>query len=89
MVIFEDIEDVQDWLEPLDFVAFWEAVAPYSIFALDDRAHFDGVIARGVTSQETVLTCLKAEARMALTERFGLTHRIYDPADRPYLTRVH
>ena len=29
MVIFEDIQDVEEWLEPLDYVAFWDAVEPY------------------------------------------------------------
>lgn len=89
MVVFEDIEDVQDWLEPLDYISFWKAVEPHNIFALEDRAYFDDVIASSVTDTETLLICLKAEARQALTESFGLTHRTYTPADAQCLATVH
>lgn len=89
MVIFDDIEDVRDWLAPLDYGAFWEIIAPYAIFAGGDRAHCDATIAQGIAPEDTVLTCLKAMARVALTERFDLRHRIYEPTDRQYLTRVH
>lgn len=89
MIAFEDIDDVQEWLEPLDYRAFWDAVAPWNLFDAADREHFDKVLADGVTDLETMLICLKAEVRMALTERFGLKDRIYTPPDAKYLTSVH
>jgi len=89
MVIFEDIQDVEDWLAPVDYLAFWEAVTPYSLFEEGERAHYDSVIAGNVSPQETVLYCLKAAARVALTERFDLNHRIFEPVDAQYLTSTH
>lgn len=89
MIAFEDIDDVQEWLEPLGYAEFWEAVAPWGLFDPSDRAHFDRVLAEGVTDLETMLICLKVEARMALTERFGLKDRVYTPPDAKYLTAVH
>lgn len=46
MVVFEDIQDVRDWLDPLDYIAFWEAVEPYRL-VLQDRDHCDDLIASG------------------------------------------
>ncbi|MEM7530453.1 MAG: hypothetical protein AAF416_22940 [Pseudomonadota bacterium] len=89
MIAFEDIDDVEAWLAPLDYDAFWDAIAPWAVFDREDRAHFDGVIARGVTSEETVLTCLKAAVRLELTARFGLKDRVYEPVERQYLRRTH
>lgn len=78
MVVFEDIEDLRDWLEPLDYIAFWEVVAPYHL-ALQDRDHCDGLIASGKVPQDVILAGLKALARMELEQAFGLKHRIYAP----------
>jgi len=89
VITFEDIQDVEDWLEPLGYEAFWQAVEPWSVFAADDRAHFDDVLARNVTDMDTMLTCLKAEVRIFLTERLNLKRRLHEPQDRAYLTRLH
>ena len=89
MIVFEDIQDIRDWLEPLDFEALWEAVEPWAIFEGADRAHFDQILASGVTDTETMLTCLKAEVRLALTDRLGLEERHYEPTDAKYLRHVH
>ncbi|MEM9098685.1 MAG: hypothetical protein AAGC79_09185 [Pseudomonadota bacterium] len=89
MIVFEDIDDVRDWLDPLDYTAFWAAVVPWAILPEGDREHCDQIIADGTAPQETVLFCLKAMARAELTERFGLDHRIYEPVDRQYLMRTH
>ncbi len=89
MIVFEDIEDVQTWLDPLDYIAFWEAVAPWSLFADEDRAHCDDTIATGIAPQETVLACMKATARITLIERFGLGPRLYEPVDAQYVRTTH
>lgn len=89
MIAFEDIDDVQEWLEPFGYDAFWEAVAPWNVFDAMDRAHFDKVLAHGVTDLETMLICLKAEVRIALTDRLGLKDRVYMPTDAKYLKAIH
>lgn len=89
MIVFQDIQDVSDWLEPLNYVSFWEAVAPYDLFPAGDRGHCDQTVSTGIAPQETVLFCLKVMARIALTERFGLRHRMYEPVDAQYLRTTH
>ncbi len=78
MVVFEDLQDVEEWLAPLDYIGFWEAVEPYRL-ALQDRDHCDGLIASGKVPQDLVLCGLKALARMELRQAFDLKHRIYAP----------
>ena len=78
MVVFEDLTDVDEWLAPLDYVSFWEAIAPYTIFTIEDRDHCDGLIAGGKAAQSTILTGLKHMARDGLQARFDLTHRRYE-----------
>ena len=82
MVVFEDIEDVIDWLEPLDYLAFWEAIAPYDL-TLQSRDHCDGLIAGGKVEPGVMLDGLKYLARLELAQRFGLNRRIYHPYASP------
>ena len=78
MVVFEDIQDLQDWLTPLDYIGFWEAVAPYHL-ALQDRDHCDGLIASGAVPQDVILAGLKALAQIELAQAFSLKDRVYAP----------
>lgn len=89
MVVFEDIQDVEEWLAPLGYEAFWQAIDPWGIYEGADRAHFDAVLQNSVTDTETMLICLKAEVRIELTARFDLKDRRYEPPDAKYLHRVH
>lgn len=89
MIAFEDIQDIEEWLAPLGYVALWEAVAPWDVFSDADRDHCDGLISDGKVTQDVILTGLKAMVRLELTERFRLTDRIYDPVDRQYLATTH
>ena len=89
MVIYEDIEDVETWLDPLDYIEFWKEIADWRVFALGDREHCDDQIARGIVDQETVLYCLKAQARITLPQRFGLKPRIIEPTAAKYLASTH
>ncbi|CUI01866.1 hypothetical protein PHA8399_04015 [Leisingera aquaemixtae] len=88
-MIFEDIQDVEEWLAPLDYVTFWDAVAPYEVFDDRERDHCGALIAGGRVKQSLVLDGLKIAARLALTKKFGLTERIPEPAVAPYLKSVH
>lgn len=88
MVIFEDIQDVEVWLEPLDYISFWDAVAPYHL-TLQDRDHCDGLIASGKVPADLILSGLKYMAVMELRTAFSLKDRIYEPTVAKYLTTTH
>ena len=89
MTMFEDIQDVEEWLAPFDYAGFWTAVAPWNIFSSAARAHYDQVMADGEVDPETVLYCLKGMARIELQIRFDLRDRLYEPPDAQYLRSVH
>ena len=89
MEIFDDIDDVEAWLALLDYPDFWQAIEPWKIFEGGERAQCDATIASGIAPQDTVLFCMKAMARLALTERFGLERRIYEPVDAQYVATTH
>ncbi len=86
--MFEDIQAVEDWLQPLSYAQFWQAVETWMLFDSEDRAHCDETIARGIATAETVLAGLKISARVALQLRFGLKDRIYTPRDAECLASV-
>lgn len=88
MVAFRDIQDVEEWLEPLDYPGFWEAIAPYRL-ALDDRDHWDGLIVGGIATTERLLDMLKFMAMMELRLLFGLKDRVTEPPVAKYLKSVH
>lgn len=88
MVAFEDIQDVEEWLEPLDYIAFWEAIAPFHL-GLDDREHWDGLIAGGIATTERLLDILKSMAVMELRVLFALKDRIAEPPVAKYIKSVH
>jgi hypothetical protein len=88
MVVFQDIQDVEEWLEPLGYIAFWEAVAPYNLSLLD-RDHYDGLIASGKVDSEQWLSALKIMAMMELRLMFNLKDRIAEPVTAQYLRSIH
>jgi len=88
MGIFEDIQDVEEWLMPLEYIAFWDAVAPYCL-SLQDRDHCDGLIASGKVPADLILSGLKYMAVMELRAAFNLKDRIYEPTVAKYLTTTH
>ncbi len=70
------IEAVQEWLEPMDYLELWYAIAPYDLpLCGQSRTHCDVSIREGRVSEDTILYCLKEMARMDLTERYDLPHR--------------
>ena len=68
---FRYLDEVEDWLAPMDYAGFWVAIAPLDL-ALTPKPHCDGQIGHGEIDEATVLYCLKAMARDALGERHGL-----------------
>lgn len=75
---FKYIEDVDDWLEPMDYQGFWFAIESYEL-VLQPRDHCDCQIADGEIDEATVLDVLKYMARLELTNRLGLKHRMPTP----------
>ncbi len=88
MVVFQDFEDVKEWLEPLDYLAFWEAVAPYQL-VLQDRDHCDELIVGAIVDAKLVLEVLKGLAAMELQEAFCLPFRVPEPVAAQYLRSLH
>lgn len=88
MAIFQNIQDVEEWLAPLDYVSFWDAVSAHAL-SLQDRDHCDRLIAGGDVAQNVVLDVLKYQAVQELTARYGLRHRIYEPVNYQYLGSTH
>lgn len=88
MQAFGTIEDVQDWLQPMGYEAFWQAALMHDLLGPEDRAHCDATLAKGVADYDTVLTVMKAVARDALVERHGLVYST-TLAPKPALQIVH
>ncbi len=75
---FKYIDDVEEWLEPMDYAGFWFAVEPYDL-ALQPREHCDRQIASGEVEQSLILDGLKYLARMELREKLRLESRLPTP----------
>ena len=80
MEVFEDIDDIVEWLEPMSYDAFWKAVAPYHL-DLDPKWHLDRMIARGEVQEDLILKVLKCMARLQMAEMLGLKWRTYWPPE--------
>ena len=74
MYPFDDMEDVEEWLKPLDYNSFWEEIAPFEL-ALQTRESCDAQITSGSIDEPTVLYVLKGMARQELVERYRLKPR--------------
>lgn len=82
MLVFEDIEDVQEWIERFDYESFWTAGRPYGL-VLQARDHCDELIKGGIVDQETVLFVLKGMTVNEIAALMKLEHRRYDPVILP------
>ena len=70
---FSYINDIEDWLEPMDYETFWEEIRPYCLVMLP-REKCDADIESGV-DEETVLYVLKNFARLELASILKLEWR--------------
>lgn len=75
MFEFETFEDVEEWLAPMGYEAFWQAIAPLGLYGSEDRAHCDRTLADGIADMETVVTATKRMALHALVAQFELPFR--------------
>ncbi|MEO0486237.1 MAG: hypothetical protein AAF092_10030 [Pseudomonadota bacterium] len=89
MVIFQDIQEVEEWLKPISYAQLWDALEPYAVFTLADRDHCDGLIERGEVRQDTILEVLKGMARNAIRSNFNLDFRRYETLARQSTKSLH
>ena len=89
MMIFQDIQDVEEWMAAQSYASIWQAAKPWSLFDEEHRQHCDELIASGNVQADTILEGLRIMVRLAMTERFGLKDRVYEPSDAQYLHSVH
>lgn len=75
MELFNDMEDVEEWLEPLDYEGFWKETAVFQLTEIEPRASCDRQIADSSVDKETVLYVLKGMARLELVRRYALKTR--------------
>jgi hypothetical protein len=80
---FRTIDDVEAWLEPMNYEQFWREIRPYCL-VLEYRSVCDVQIATGKAARRDVLIGLKMMACHELTRRHRLRRR---PAT-PWLTVV-
>lgn len=83
MELFEDADDVEEWLEPLGYEGFWRKTAAFD-FDAELRQNFDEQIAAGIVDEATVLSVMKGIARLELIKRFKL-----GPCDRMPVLSFH
>nr|WP_306264908.1 hypothetical protein [Pararhizobium sp. IMCC3301] len=75
---FKDIDDVEEWLELMDYSGFWYAIAPFDLDIMT-KEHCDQQIRETNVSAAVVLNVMKNFARQELTEKLGLDHRMPTP----------
>jgi len=78
---FADMEEVEEWLAPLDYEEFWKETARFEL-DLEPRKSCDAQIGSRSVDEQTVLSVLKGMARLELIERFGLRPRAAMPWHR-------
>lgn len=78
MRYFEDQTDVDEWLDPLSYEAFWQEVSTFSL-DLPNREDCDADIADGVVPTAIMLNVLKGFTRLQVIEQQNLPVRITVP----------
>lgn len=75
---FKDLDEIEEWVAPMDYQGFWFAVAPFDL-VLQDRAHCDGQIKSGEVDEALVLSVLKTMVRMEIGKQQNLHWRAPTP----------
>ena len=71
---FEDQTDLEEWLETLDYEAFWKAIDPHGLNP-EYKAGCDASITEGV-DKDMILGCIKARKRLEIIAEQNLRVRI-------------
>ena len=87
MYSFETYEDVDEWLDPMGYDAFWRAIMATGLYGPEDRAHCDRTLADGAADMDTVMNVTKRIALFHLVEQFQLPFR-YELRSGPELAVV-
>lgn len=74
-MMFNFIDDIEDYLEPMDYETFWKEIKPFCLILMP-REKCDTDIANGAVTEEDALDVLKALARIELTRILKLTRNI-------------
>lgn len=88
MFDFQTFEDVEEWLAPMGYEAFWAAILSTGLYTDADRAHCDTTLKDGIADMDTVMEVTKRMALHQLTDQFDLPFRCERKA-RPALFVVH
>ena len=72
---FETYEDVEEWLDPMGYDAFWQAIMATGLYSSEDREHCDRTLADGTADMDTVMNVTKRLALFHLVEQFELPFR--------------
>jgi hypothetical protein len=76
---FETFEDVEEWLEPMGYDAFWQAITAIGLYGDEDRVDCDKTLATGTADMDTVMSVTKRMALHHLVEQFELPFRCEVP----------
>lgn len=83
---FENSEDVEEWLAPMNYEEFWIAIKPHCL-PIPTRASCDKQIATGAAAFEDVREGLKILAAHLLRKRHRLQRRPIGPMLRVVSSR--
>ena len=72
---FEDQQELEDWLDTLDYEAFWQAIDPNNLNP-GFKNDCDISVARGV-DKTVILKCIKAKKRIEIVKEQNLKPRYY------------
>lgn len=71
---FRDIDDIVEWLEPMDYETFWQEISPFCL-VMFARADCDHDIENGHVAEDDLLFILKSLARVKLASILKLEWR--------------
>lgn len=78
MQTFDCLNDIEDWLEPLSYEAFWEAIKPHCV-PLQPKSEFDKLIDDGVFTPDQVMLMVKRTVVLEISERYNLSWKDRSP----------
>lgn len=78
MVDFKSIEDVEEWLEPMNYEQFWREIRPYCL-VMFSREEADAQLEQEPHAVSEILGVLKAVAATRLIMRHDLKLRPIRP----------
>ena len=77
LIRFKTINDVENWLDPMDYDGFWHALAHLGL-DISEKSHCDEQIKSGA-NKDTVLNVMKAFTRIEFTQSLKLKRKPLTP----------